>query len=196
MSEKRFYKNFNPEIRKVEIDDEGKMHIEGKAVAFNSPETYYGETEIIDEHALDEADMSDVVLRYNHNDTQYTLARTRNKSLLLDIRDDGLYFGADLIPTTTNKDAYLMVKEGLLDKCSFAFTIDEEVYDSKQHLTTITKIGKLYDVALVDFPFYNDTMVEARSLDTRDRLVAKAKQKQREALLNSLNRKELLARLK
>lgn len=196
MSEKRFYKNFNPEIRKVEIDDEEKMHIEGKAVAFNSPETYYGETEIIDEHALDEADMSDVVLRYNHNDTQYTLARTRNKSLLLDIRDDGLYFEADLIPTTTNKDAYLMVKEGLLDKCSFAFTIDEEVYDSKQHLTTITKIGKLYDVALVDFPFYNDTMVEARSLDTRDRLVAKAKQKQREALLNSLNRKELLNRLK
>ena len=196
MSEKRFYKNFNPEIRKVEIDDEEKMHIEGKAVAFNSPETYYGETEIIDEHALDEADMSDVVLRYNHNDTQYTLARTRNKSLLLDIRDDGLYFEADLIPTTTNKDAYLMVKEGLLDKCSFAFTIDEEVYDSKQHLTTITKIGKLYDVALVDFPFYNDTMVEARSLDTRDRLVAKAKQKQREALLNSLNRKELLDRLK
>lgn len=196
MSEKRFYKNFNPEIRKVEIDDEEKMHIEGKAVAFNSPETYYGETEIIDEHALDEADMSDVVLRYNHNDTQYTLARTRNKSLLLDIRDDGLYFEADLIPTTTNKDAYLMVKEGLLDKCSFAFTIDEEAYDSKQHLTTITKIGKLYDVALVDFPFYNDTMVEARSLDTRDRLVAKAKQKQREALLNSLNRKELLDRLK
>lgn len=196
MSEKRFYKNFNPEIRKVEIDDEEKMHIEGKAVAFNSPETYYGETEIIDEHALDEADMSDVVLRYNHNDTQYTLARTRNKSLLLDIKDDGLYFEADLIPTTTNKDAYLMVKEGLLDKCSFAFTIDEEVYDSKQHLTTITKIGKLYDVALVDFPFYNDTMVEARSLDTRDRLVAKAKQKQREALLNSLNRKELLDRLK
>lgn len=196
MSEKRFYKNFNPEIRKVEIDGEEKMHIEGKAVAFNSPETYYGETEIIDEHALDEADMSDVVLRYNHNDTQYTLARTRNKSLLLDIRDDGLYFEADLIPTTTNKDAYLMVKEGLLDKCSFAFTIDEELYDSKQHLTTITKIGKLYDVALVDFPFYNDTMVEARSLDTRDRLVAKAKQKQREALLNSLNRKELLDRLK
>lgn len=196
MSEKRFYKNFNPEIRKVEIDEEDKMHIEGKAVAFNSPETYYGETEIIDEHALDDADMSDVVLRYNHNDTQYTLARTRNKSLLLDIRDDGLYFEADLIPTTTNKDAYLMVKEGLLDKCSFAFTIDEEVYDSKQHLTTITKIGKLYDVALVDFPFYNDTMVEARSLDTRDRLVAKAKQKQREALLNSLNRKELLDRLK
>lgn len=195
MSEKRFYKTFNPEIRKTEIDDE-KMHIEGKAVAFNSPETYYGETEIIDERALDNTDMSDVVLRYNHNDTQYTLARTRNKSLRLEVREDGLYFDADLIPTTTNKDAYLMVQEGLLDKCSFAFTIDEETYDDKQHLTTITKIGKLFDVALVDFPFYNDTMVEARSLDTRANLLAKAQKKQREALIKSLNKKELLDRLK
>ena len=109
MSEKRFYKNFNPEIRKVEIDDEEKMHIEGKAVAFNSPETYYGETEIIDEHALDEADMSDVVLRYNHNDTQYTLARTRNKSLLLDIKDDGLYFEAN---SNNHKQGCLFDGEG------------------------------------------------------------------------------------
>lgn len=195
MSEKRFYKTFNPEIRKVETEDE-KMHIEGKAVAFDSPETYSGETEIIDRHALDNADMSDVVLRYNHNDTNYTLARTRNHSLVLEIREDGLYFSADLIPTTTNKDAYLMVKEGLLDKCSFAFTIDEDEYDNKQHLRTITKIGRLYDVALVDFPFYNDTMVEARSLDTRDDFIAKVKDEQKKALLLELKKKELLERLK
>lgn len=195
MSEKRFYKTFNPEIRKVETDDD-KMHIEGKAVAFDSPETYYGETEVIDRHALDSADMTDVVLRYNHNDTQYTLARTRNHSLNLEIRDDGLYFDADLIPTTTNKDAYLMVKEGLLDKCSFAFTIDEDKYDNKQHLRTITKIGRLYDVALVDFPFYNDTMVEARSLDTRDDFIKRVKEEQRKALLHEMEKKELLERLK
>ena len=194
MSEKRFYKTFDPEIRKV--DDEEKMHIEGKAVAFNSPETYGGETEVISEHALDNADMSDVVLRYNHNDTNYTLARTRNHSLELEVREDGLYFSAELIPTTTNKDAYLMVKEGLLDKCSFAFTIDEEEYDKKQHLRTITKIGKLYDVALVDFPFYNDTMVEARSLDTRDDFIAQVREKQKKELLLELERKELLKRLK
>lgn len=194
MSEKRFYKTFNPEIRKV--DDEEKMHIEGKAVAFNSPETYGGETEVISEHALDNADMSDVVLRYNHNDTNYTLARTRNHSLELEVREDGLYFSAELIPTTTNKDAYLMVKEGLLDKCSFAFTIDEDEYDKKQHLRTITKIGKLYDVALVDFPFYNDTMVEARSLDTRDDFIALVREKQKKELLIELERKELLKRLK
>ena len=194
MSEKRFYKTYDPEIRKV--GDDEKMHIEGKAVAFNSPETYSGETEVIDPHALDDADLTDVVLRYNHNDTNYTLARTRNHSLVLDVREDGLYFQADLIPTTTNKDAYLMVKEGLLDKCSFSFTIVEDKYDTKQHLRTITKIGRLYDVALVDFPFYNDTMVEARSLDTRDDFVVRAREEQKKALLLEIEKKELLERLK
>ena len=89
-----------------------------------------------------------------------------------------------------------MVKEGLLDKCSFAFTIDEEEYDKKQHLRTITKIGKLYDEDLVDFPFYNDTMVEARSLDTRDDFIALVREKQKKELLLELERKELLKRLK
>ena len=192
MSERRL--NNTPEIRK--IDDEEKMHIQGKAVAFDSPETYWGETEVIDAHALDETDMSDVVLRYNHNDTQYTLARTRNKSLRLEKREDGLYFDADLIPTTTNKDAYLMVKEGLLDKCSFCFTIEEDKYNEKERKRTITKIGKMYDVALVDFAFYNDTIVEARSLDTRSNFLAQAKEKHKKALLDEMNRKELLERLK
>ena len=200
MSDRRLL-NTQIEIRKLD-DEKEEMHIEGKAVAFNSPETYYGETEVIDPKALDNADMSDVVLRYNHNDTQYTLARTRNGSLRLDLREDGLYFDADLIDTTTNTDAYKMIKAGLLDKCSFAFSIDEDEYDSKQHLRTITKIGKLFDVAVVDFPFYNDTMVEARSLDNRIDYLEKAKElqskaynEQKQKMLNNIKRKELLSKL-
>lgn len=202
MSERRLF-GTQIEIRKGEDDANKEMHINGKAVAFESPETYYGETEIIDTHALDECDMSDVVLRYNHNDTQYTLARTRNGSLRLELKDDGLYFDADLIDTTTNKDAYKMIKAGLLDKCSFAFTIDEDEYDTKNHLRTIKKIGKMFDVAVVDFPFYNDTMVEARSLDNRVDYLEKAKELQQKAyqdkkkvMLNNIKRKELLAKCK
>lgn len=203
MSDRRLLQETSIEIRKVD-DEKEEMHIEGKAVAFESPETYYGETEIIDTHALDDCDMSDVVLRYNHNDTQYTLARTRNNSLRLDLRDDGLYFEADLIDTTTNKDAYKMIKAGLLDKCSFAFTIDEYDYNEKERLTRITKIGKMFDVAVVDFPFYNDTMVEARNLnlDNREIYVEKAKalhekayQERKQKMLEEIKRKELLERL-
>ena len=198
MSDRRLLKDTSIEIRKLD-DEQEEMHISGKAVAFDSPETYYGETEVIDKNALNECDMSDVVLRYNHNDTQYTLARTRNNSLKLEIKDDGLYFDADLIDTTTNKDAYKMIKAGLLDKCSFAFTIDEDDYDAKNHLRTIKKIGKMYDVAVVDFPFYNDTSVEARSLDNRDEFLERAKieqdklyEEEKQRLLYEIKKKELL----
>lgn len=203
MSDKRLLKDTKIEIRKLD-DEKELMHIEGKAVAFESPETYWGETEVIDAHALDEADMSDVVLRYNHNDTQYTLARTRNNSLRLEIKEDGLYFDADLIDTTTNKDAYKMIQAGLLDKCSFAFNVVEDKYNEEEHLRTITKIGRLFDVALVDFPFYNDTMVEARNLnlDNREEYLEKAKELQEKAyqekkqnMLKEIQRKELLKRL-
>lgn len=203
MSDKRLLKDTKIEIRKLD-DEKEEMHISGKAVAFESPETYWGETEMIDKHALDEADMSDVVLRYNHNDNQYTLARTRNNSLRLEIKDDGLYFDADLIDTTTNQDAYKMIKSGLLDKCSFAFNVIEDKYNEEEHLRTITKIGRLFDVAVVDFPFYNDTMVEARNmnLDNREEYLEKAKQlheqayeKKKQDMLKEIKRKELLERL-
>ena len=181
------------QIRKNEETDE--MILEGKAVAFDSMETYDGESEVIDKHALDNCDMSDVVLRYNHNDNQFTLARTRNKSLELDLREDGLYFKAKLIPTTTNKDAYLMVKEGLVDKCSFAFTIKKYDYNEKEHLLTIKEIDQMFDIAIVDFPFYTDTSVEARALDTRSNLKPQIEQIKRQKLLERLQREELINRL-
>ena len=193
MSDRRLL-NTTIEIRKEENED--KMILEGKAVTFESPETYDVETEVIDKGALNECDMSDVVLRYNHNDNQYTLARTRNKSLKLDLREDGLYFTAELIPTTTNKDAYLMVKEGLVDKCSFAFTIKDYSYDEKTRTLRILAIDRLFDVAIVDFPFYSDTSVEVkRSLDTRDNLRPEIERIKRERLANRLLRDELINRL-
>ena len=81
------------EIRKLDLQfraedtEDGKMEIKGYAAVFNSPETY-DYTEVIDSKAFDGADMSDVVLRYNHNDSFMVLARTRNKSLQLDVDDN------------------------------------------------------------------------------------------------------------
>ena len=73
------------EFRTVE-NDNGDLIIEGYAIVFNQPATH-GFTEIIDSRALDKTDMTDVVLRYNHNDSFIILARTRNKSLEL-LRDN------------------------------------------------------------------------------------------------------------
>ncbi|MBQ4031028.1 MAG: HK97 family phage prohead protease, partial [Bacilli bacterium] len=63
------------QFRAEETEDK-KMEIKGYAAVFNSPETY-SYTEVISDKAFDDADMSDVVLRYNHNDSFMVLARTR-----------------------------------------------------------------------------------------------------------------------
>lgn len=156
------------EIRKLDLqfraeDNPEEMKIKGYAVVFNSPETY-GYTETIDSHALDDADMSDVVLRYNHEDTFMVLARTRNKSLNLNVDDKGLLMEAKLQDDISqHKDIFNAIKSGLIDKQSFAFTVDEDSYDYDTDTRTILKIGKVYDVSVVDQPFYNATDVSLAS---------------------------------
>ena len=153
------------EVRKLDMQfraedtEDGKMEIKGYAVVFNSPETY-GYTEVISDKALDETDMSDVVLRYNHNDSFMVLARTRNKSLQLSKDEKGLMIDAVLQDDITDhRNIYNAIKSGLIDKQSFAFSVDEDEYDYDTDTRTITKIGKLFDVSVVDQPFYNATDV-------------------------------------
>lgn len=163
------------EIRKLDIQfraedtEDGKMEIKGYAAVFNSPETY-DYTEVIDSKAFDEADMSDVVLRYNHNDSFMVLARTRNKSLELSVDEKGLMIDATLQDDITeHKNIYNAIKSGLIDKQSFAFTVEEDIYDYDTDTRTITKIGKLFDVSVVDQPFYNATDVSvARDMNNND----------------------------
>ena len=161
--ERRMF-DINLETRADELDENKPMILEGYALKFNSP-AFHGYTEIIDSTALDNCDMSDVCMKYNHSDTNYILARTRNGSLELEVDEIGLKFKATLIDTSTNRDVYKMVQEGLLDKCSFAFTETDEVWDYETNTRTIKNIDKLYDVAVVDVPFYDSTEVFARSVE-------------------------------
>ena len=163
------------EIRKLDMQfraentEDGKMEIKGYAAVFNSPETY-SYTEVISERAFDEADMSDVVLRYNHNDSFMVLARTRNKSLDLNVDEKGLYMDARLQDDITeHKNIFNAIKSGLIDKQSFAFVVEEDEYDYDTDTRTITKIGKVFDVSVVDQPFYNATDVSiARDMDNNE----------------------------
>ena len=190
------------EIRKLDmqfraVDNSDEMKIEGYAVVFNSPETY-SYTEVIDEHALDETDMSDVVLRYNHNDSFMVLARTRNKSLQLNVDEKGLMIDAKLQDDITDhKNIYNAIKSGLIDKQSFAFSVDEDEYDYDTDTRTIKKIGKLYDVSVVDQPFYNATDVSvARS--ENDEFLTKRKElrEEHEKQLEEEKRQEELKKAK
>ncbi len=157
---------FNVPIECRAEDD--KMIVEGYAIIFDSPATHYGFTEIIDRNALNGCDMKDVPLKYNHDDSHLILARTRNNSLQLLVDDKGLKIRAELINTTSNQDIYKMIQAGLLDKMSFAFSVSEENWDLKTDTRTILSIDRLYDVSVVDMPFYDTTSIYARALETLD----------------------------
>ena len=205
------------EIRKLDIqlqavetkakDEEEKeeMRIEGYAAVFNSPETY-DYTEVIAPTAFNDTDMKDVVLRYNHNENFMVLARTRNKSLDLKVDEKGLFIDALLQDNITeHKDIFNAIKSGLIDKQSFAFTVEEDMYDYDTDTRTITKIGKLFDVSVVDFPFYNATDVSVardvnnseflkRRKELREQHEAEEQEKQRKEELQKA-KDELLAKL-
>lgn len=168
-------------------EDEQKMVLEGYAIVFDQ-ETLIGDKEkgfieSIDRNALKNANMKDVPMKYNHDDSFLIIARTRNNSLRLTVDDIGLKVRAELIDTDSNKDIYKMVKAGLLDKMSFAFTVSSQKIDRSGDIPkrTITGIDRLYDVSIVDLPAYDQTSIvvgrslalvdtELKSMDMEDQI--------------------------
>jgi HK97 family phage prohead protease len=155
-------------------EEENKMILEGYALVFNNEtligDEEYGFIEEIDSRALSQTKMKDVPMKYNHMDSFLILARTRNQSLQLSVDSQGLKVRAELLDTNTNQDIYKMVRSGLLDKMSFAFTVDEQVWNREGRIPkrTITKIERLYDVSVVDTPAYDATSIYARSLESME----------------------------
>ena len=192
----------NKEIRMVTgefqaIDnEENKMIIEGYPITFNMPATHWGMTEIIDPEALVEADIRDVPLRYNHEESFLILARTRNNSLKLSVDEKGLKMRAELIDTQSNKDIYKSIQSGLLDKMSFAFTTKEESYDFETDTRKILRIDRLWDVSVVDVPYYDSTTLSARKLDNSSEYVKQKQLEKRKMLADQIMRQELLRQLK
>jgi hypothetical protein len=155
-------------------EEEDKMILEGYALVFNNEtligDEEYGFIEEIDSRALSETKMKDVPMKYNHMDSFLIIARTKNQSLSLSVDSIGLKVRAELLDTNTNQDIYKMVRSGLLDKMSFAFTVDEQVWNREGRVPkrTITKIERLYDVSVVDTPAYDATSIYARSLESME----------------------------
>lgn len=152
--------------QQADIEGEApEMIVEGKAVSFNSPTVLFEiegveYSEQIDDRAFEDAKMDDVIFNYNHGGK--VMARTRNNTLELEIREDGLYIRANLGGTEEGRKLYEEIKGGYIDRMSFRFSIREEAYDSQNHMWTVRRIKRLYDVSAVDIPAYDDTSIEAR----------------------------------
>ncbi len=151
------------ELRALDNANEEEMIIEGYAAVFETETDLGWCKEVISRDAFNDCNMSDCVLKYNHNDSCLILARTRNKSLELTVDNKGLKIRAKLIDTTQNRDIYKMIKAGLLDKMSFAFSVRKQEWDYENDVRRITEISQLFDVSVVDVPAYDTTEIYARS---------------------------------
>lgn len=162
---KKINRVFDVELR-AEQDD--SRTVEGYAVVFNATTDLGWFTEEIDRDAFKGADMSNVYLLFNHDDNN-VLAGTLNGSLKMEINDAGLKQTSEIVDTTTGEDVLKLVRKGLINKMSFAFTIDEDGGEEwisgkdKDH-RIIKKIDRLYDVSLVTYPAYEQTSAYARSM--------------------------------
>ena len=148
-----------------------EYRVKGTAVVFNTPTVMFEcdgvkYCEIIDRHAFDGCDLSDVIFNYNHGGK--VVARLRNKTLALAITERGLEVEADLSGTQAGRELYEEIDGGYIDKMSFSFSVREAKYDSVTHTRTITKVKKLYDVSAVDIPAYEETSISARSFFTEE----------------------------
>ena len=186
-------------FRMRSLDPEGKaddMTVEGYAVRFNSPTVLFEYDGIeykeqIDDRAFQETKMDDVIFNYNHSGK--VMARTRNGTLELEIRSDGLYMRARLGGTEEGRRLYEEIKGGYVDRMSFRFTIREEAYDKQNHTWTVRKVKRLYDVSAVDIPAYDDTSIEARKNFV---LEAEAQEKREREAAADLRRRKLVLKTK
>ncbi len=161
------------EKRKAE-DGKDELVIEGKACSFNDETVLYKSGnyeahEVIDPNAFASCDMTDVIFNFNHSGRVY--ARTRNKTLSLFVKEDGLYMRAVLrADDQGHQELYNDIATGTIDKMSFAFTVKTSKWEYIEtegreiDLRTIQEIDKLYDVSAVDIPAYDTTSISARNI--------------------------------
>ena len=154
------------------MDDADSYVVEGYATTFDQPYTlysdgYYELREVVDSHAFDKTDMSDVIMQYDHEGRVF--ARNRNKTLDLTTDEHGLKITANLGGTDIGRQLYQEIKGGYTDRTSFAFTVSD---DKRERETIDGKIvvprrilgfRKLYDVSAVSTPANNSTSISARS---------------------------------
>ena len=110
--------------------------------------------------ALLGADMSDVIMQYDHSGKVF--ARTSNKTLGLDVDGEGLNIYADLSKTAGSKDFYEDIAAGMITRMSWAFVIEDEEYDERTNTFVVRKIKKVYDVSGVSIPANDATTISAR----------------------------------
>ena len=164
------------EMRAKESDD-GKMVIEGYPIVYEKYANLWWFKEIIRKGAATEAlTRSDEVVLWDHESGR-PMARKKNGTLEVSEDEKGVFIRADVSGTVWGRDGYEAIKNGVVDKMSFAFDIarggDNWIWEDfdgvKIEVREITKFGEIYDYSPVTYPAYEDTEVNTRAKKLAER---------------------------
>lgn len=189
------------EIRALEPDkqddsDTTQLQIEGYALVFNEPSKVLDDfTEIIQPQALNDVDLSEVLLLADH-DYSKPLASVKADTLQLDIDDKGLHFVAQLDDQVSYaKDVLENIKNGNISSMSFRFDVadggDQFTEDGQGNITrTIIQIQNLYEISTVTVPAYDSSSVDTRSYE---KFIDNKKEEQNKKQQNNKGAKKQMA---
>jgi hypothetical protein len=168
MKNDREYRTLNLEVETRNEAGDPTYIVRGYASTFSPYILFEDEDgtqykEVIEPTAFDEADLSDVVFRVDHEGTVY--ARSSAGTLKVGFDEHGLFDEADLSRTAKARGLFEDISAGNYPKQSFAFTVKEDSYDKKTHTRTIKKIAKVFDVSPVSFPANPTTELDVKTRD-------------------------------
>lgn len=200
--------NQGREYRKMEmraVGDPADMVVEGYAAVYDEPYLLWSEPgyklyEIIDRNALNGADQSDVIMRYDHEGRVF--ARNSNDTLQLSSDDHGYKMRGLLGGTDLGRQIYQEIQGGYTTRMSWAFKVKRDSKEvnrdeaANEIIVTrrILEVEKVYDVAPVALPANDATEISARNYS--EGVIGEVKQELLEAENKRKAREDAIKRIK
>ena len=197
MKQDREYRSMELRIAKTEENEEKQYIVEGYASTFDPYVLLTVDgvdyKERIEPTAFDEADLTDVVFRIDHQGRVY--ARTSAGTVKLWTDEHGLGQRTDLGRTQTARELFADIEAGNYPKMSFAFVVADDEYDKETHTRIIKRIAKVFDVSPVSFPANPGTELSVSTRDYFDGVIEaeKAERLEREERERQKQRIRILA---
>lgn len=126
--------------------------------------------------AIDNASNIDYLAEH---DTKRILASTSNNSLTIEETDEGVKMTAHIVETSYGKDAYALIKSGIIGHMSFGFRALKSSWSSCDDgipLRTVEEL-EIFEVSSLRNPAYVDSSISARGIEEEDIDVPEIKEK-------------------
>lgn len=173
MNQNREYRNMELRLAEQAEGEEKSYIVEGYAATHDAYKLFEVDGvdyfERIEPTAFDDADLSDVVFRVDHEGRVYARSSAGTVEIWHD--ENGLGNRTDLSKTQKAREVFDDIEAGNYPQMSFAFTVAEDHFDRDTHTRVIDRIAKVFDVSPVSFPANPNTSLSVATRDYFDGVI-------------------------